>query len=98
MVRYAFTAEDFHLIPPAGLPAHPSTPSFARGWDGPRADCLLTDERYEERTLKNGLRPARSAAERKPILRSVTKSGMKRMPASTRDARGGLALGLRSKP
>ena len=27
MVRYAFTAEDFHLIPPAGLPAHPSTPS-----------------------------------------------------------------------
>jgi hypothetical protein len=29
VVRYAFTAEDFHLIPPAGLPAHPSTPSFA---------------------------------------------------------------------
>jgi hypothetical protein len=27
VVRYAFTAEDFHLIPPAGLPAHPSTPS-----------------------------------------------------------------------
>ena len=28
MVRYAFTAEDFDLIPPAGLPAHPSTASL----------------------------------------------------------------------
>ena len=27
VVRYAFTVEDFHLLPPAGLPAHPSTPS-----------------------------------------------------------------------
>jgi hypothetical protein len=32
VVRYAFTAEDFHLIPPAGLPAHPSTPSFRATW------------------------------------------------------------------
>ena len=32
VVRYAFTAKDFHLIPPAGLPAHPSTPSFVSVW------------------------------------------------------------------
>ena len=24
---YGFTVEDFYLLPPAGLPAHPSTPS-----------------------------------------------------------------------
>ena len=29
VVRYTFTAEDFHLTPPAILPAHPSTPSSA---------------------------------------------------------------------
>jgi len=27
-VRYAFTVTDFHRLPLAGLPAHPSTPSF----------------------------------------------------------------------
>jgi hypothetical protein len=27
--RYAFTAADFHRLPPAGLPAHPSTASSA---------------------------------------------------------------------
>ena len=37
-------------------------------WDGPKADRLLTDECYEERTSKNGFRPIRAvllcAAER----------------------------------
>ena len=28
-VRYSFTVTDFHRLPLAGLPAHPSTPSFA---------------------------------------------------------------------
>ena len=27
-VRYSFTVTDFHRLPLAGLPAHPSTPSF----------------------------------------------------------------------
>jgi len=69
---------------------------------GRKRIVCLTDERYEERTLKNGFRPARAvllyAAERKPIPQSATKSGIKRMPASTPGARGGLAPGLRSKP
>ena len=29
-VRYSFTVTDFHRLPLAGLPAHPSTPSFPR--------------------------------------------------------------------
>ena len=28
MIRYIFTVEDFHLVPPAGLPAHPTTTSL----------------------------------------------------------------------
>jgi hypothetical protein len=64
--------------------------------------CLLIDERYEERTLKNGFRSARAvllyAGERKPIPQFATKSGIKRMPASTLARRAGLAPGLRSKP
>jgi hypothetical protein len=64
--------------------------------------CLLTDERHEERTLKNGFRSARAvllyAGERKPIPQFATKSGIKRMPASTPGAQAGLAPGLRSKP
>jgi hypothetical protein len=27
VTRYVFTVEDSHLLPPAGLPAHPSTSS-----------------------------------------------------------------------
>ena len=30
-VRYSFTVTDFHRLPLAGLPAHPSTPSFPDG-------------------------------------------------------------------
>ena len=30
-VRYSFTVTDFHRPPLAGLPAHPSTPSFIDG-------------------------------------------------------------------
>jgi hypothetical protein len=26
VTRYVFTVEDSHLLPPAGLPAHPSIP------------------------------------------------------------------------
>ena len=55
--------------------------------------CPLIDERSEERTLKNGFRSARAvllyASERKPIPQFATKSGIKRMPASTPGAQGG---------
>jgi hypothetical protein len=40
VARYAFTAEDFHLVPPAGLPAHPSTSSAKdRAWPKPPSDA-----------------------------------------------------------
>jgi len=39
VARYAFTVTDFHRLPSAGLPAHPSTSSIP-----PSAECLLPEQ------------------------------------------------------
>jgi hypothetical protein len=43
-VRYSFTVTDFHRLPLAGLPAHPSTPSFAKSILCGRSTCVLDSE------------------------------------------------------
>lgn len=64
--------------------------------------CQLTDVRYEERTLKNGFRSALAvllyAGERKPFPQFATKTGIKRMPASTPGARGGAGAWPEKQP
>src|ERR1700720_2325631 len=63
-VRYSFTVTDFHRLPLAGLPAHPSTPSFAGRVGSVRCGAAPFDERAN--TTDDGL-PGRvpdKAAER----------------------------------